>query len=198
MPNLDQEFSRNPIGELWTISGGHWQYNEKLLILGDAAHAMVPFLGQGMNCALEDCMVLNQYLDRFNDDWQKALAAFTIERIDNTDAISAMSLDNYPELHDPEIQQKLCLKKKIEQILMREYAQYYSSYHDLVCFEQAPYRYVQICKAFQQQLLEGLSHSIRHIDQLDGKKVNHFLKIYQQNIKQFDQLKNGHIHGYSK
>lgn len=187
MSHLCEEFFTNPIGELWTISSGHWQLDGKLIILGDACHAMVPFFGQGMNCALEDCRILNQYLDRFNDDWQKAIAAFAIERIKDTEAISTMSLENYPELQIPEIQQNSFLKKNIEQLLTREYAKYYTSYHNLVCFEQDPYRYAQFCKTLQQQLLENLSQGIHHIDELNREKAVHLLKEYKQHVNNYYQ-----------
>lgn len=73
--NLENDLYNNPIGSLVTINEGHWNI-DKVALMGDSTHAMVPFLGQGLNCCFEDCHLFNQFLDKYNDDWETAIPAF--------------------------------------------------------------------------------------------------------------------------
>ena len=109
MPDLAQEFFENPQGLLGTVYTDGWHVGGDILLLGDAAHAIVPFHGQGMNCAFEDCVELDRMLDA-SSDWAAVFARFERERKPNTDAIAAMALENYVEMRaavlDPDYQKK--------------------------------------------------------------------------------------------
>ena len=109
MPSLSREFFENPQGLLGTVYTDGWHAGGDVLLLGDAAHAIVPFHGQGMNCAFEDCVELDGMLAH-SRDWAAVFARFERERKPNTDAIAAMALENYVEMRaavlDPDYQQK--------------------------------------------------------------------------------------------
>jgi kynurenine 3-monooxygenase len=97
IPNLAAEFQAHPAGQLGTVQVAPWRVGGQVLLLGDAAHAIVPFHGQGMNAAFEDCVVLDSLLDQF-DDWDALFAEFERVRRPNTAAIAQMALENYTEM----------------------------------------------------------------------------------------------------
>jgi kynurenine 3-monooxygenase len=109
MPDLLREFFENPQGLLGTVYTDGWHLGADILLLGDAAHAIVPFHGQGMNCAFEDCVELDRILVT-SRDWAAVFAQFERQRKPNTDAIAAMALENYVEMRatvlDPGYQEK--------------------------------------------------------------------------------------------
>jgi kynurenine 3-monooxygenase len=99
IPNLLTEFFQNPQGQLGTVHAGPWHVRGQVLLLGDAAHAIVPFHGQGMNAAFEDCTAFDELLDHF-DVWEPLFAAFDRARRPNAEAIAQMALENYIEMRD--------------------------------------------------------------------------------------------------
>lgn len=100
MPALTEDFSKNPVGNLGTIKCFPWNVGGKSLLLGDAAHAVVPFYGQGMNASFEDCRVLNQLIERHGTNWETVFNEFTRSRKENTDAIAQMAEENFYEMRD--------------------------------------------------------------------------------------------------
>ncbi len=113
MPTLLEDFRRNATSSLVTIKCHPWVINRTLLI-GDAAHAIVPFYGQGMNAGFEDCSILNKMLDDANDDWGNVLGKFPQQRKQNADAIAQLALENFIEMRDHVADEKFLLQKKIE------------------------------------------------------------------------------------
>ena len=120
MPDLTREFFEHPQGSLGTVYTRGWHLNGDVLLLGDAAHAIVPFHGQGMNCAFEDCAELMRLMDEHHS-WHGLFEAFEHERRPNTDAIAQMALENYIEMRetvlDPEYRQR---KKEAEALEMKD------------------------------------------------------------------------------
>ncbi|MDW7996077.1 MAG: NAD(P)/FAD-dependent oxidoreductase [Bacteroidota bacterium] len=100
MPRLTEEFFSNPTGSLLTIRCFPWSYDGKVLLLGDAAHAIVPFYGQGMNAGFEDCVLLLDFLQHYPDDWATAFRAFERFRKPHADAIAQLALENFVEMRD--------------------------------------------------------------------------------------------------
>ncbi len=138
MPDLINDFHSNPTSALGTIKCYPWQVNGNMLLMGDAAHAIVPFYGQGMNCSLEDVYVLDQFIDEFNGDWDKVLNAYQENRKKDGDAIADLAIDNYFEMRDHVDNPAFKLKREAEMILERNYG--YSSKYNLVTFnEDVPY-----------------------------------------------------------
>ncbi len=113
MPDLLTDFLQNSTSSLVTVKCFPWVRNKTLLI-GDAAHAIVPFFGQGMNAGFEDCRILNQLLEKYSDDWDKVLAEFQQVRKPDADAIAQLALDNFIEMRDLVADADFLLRKKIE------------------------------------------------------------------------------------
>ncbi len=185
-PNLVEEYFRYPIGSLVSVQGEPWYYQDKFLLIGDAAHAMVPFFGQGMNCAFEDCQILDSCIKKhMAEGWAKVFAAFFQERKKNTDAIITMSQENYQEMRANVIDAKFLLKKQVEKMLQDKYPDHYIPQYHLVSFSTVPYAYAKYCGDLQKQLLSKLCDAIDNVAQLDWLKVDLLMQDYLAQIKRF-------------
>ena len=100
IPQLADNYAANPTGAMVTVKCSPWHVGGRSLLLGDAAHAIVPFFGQGINCGFEDCTYLVELLDRHGADWARVFAEFEKERKVNTDAIADMAIENFTEMRD--------------------------------------------------------------------------------------------------
>ena len=135
MPNLKQDYFDNPTGTLGTIKCYPWQANGKVLIMGDAAHAIVPFYGQGMNAAFEDVTVFDRLLTKHEGDWTKVFKTFEDERAEDTNAIADLAVDNFYEMRDHVDNPDFKKKRQLEMQLEQNYPEYYSKY-SLVTFNE--------------------------------------------------------------
>jgi kynurenine 3-monooxygenase len=133
MPSLLHDFKKNPTSSLVTIKCFPWVRNRTLLI-GDAAHGIVPFYGQGMNAGFEDCRILNNLLDEHADNWNEVLPLFQELRKPDTDAIAQLALDNFIEMRDLVADAEFLLRKKIEANLHRLYPQEWIPLYTMVTF----------------------------------------------------------------
>ena len=114
MPTLVEDYFRNPPASLATIRCFPWSFEDKLVLLGDAAHGIVPFFGQGMNCGFEDCVVLDKLITKHSEDWKKIFSEFEMLRKPDGDAIAELAVENYIEMRDKVADPKFLLQKKIE------------------------------------------------------------------------------------
>ncbi|MBL7742423.1 MAG: FAD-dependent monooxygenase, partial [Chitinophagaceae bacterium] len=121
MPELEDEFFNNPTSSLVTVKCYPWVREDKFALIGDAAHAIVPFFGQGMNCGFEDCSVLNGLMDKHGDDWETILDQYQQLRKPDGDAIAELALNNFIEMRDKVADPKFLLQKKIEARLHDKY-----------------------------------------------------------------------------
>lgn len=135
MPSLLEDFRDNPTSSLVTIRCTPWVKNRTLLI-GDAAHGIVPFYGQGMNAGFEDCAVLNQLLDRFKDDWTQVAPEYQRLRKADADAIAQLALDNFVEMRDLVADPEFLLRKKIEARLHEAYPTQWIPLYSMVAFHE--------------------------------------------------------------
>lgn len=117
MPSFDEDWQDNPVSSLVTIRCKPWSLKGHTMLIGDAAHAIVPFFGQGMNAGFEDCRVLMEILDETNDDWTRAMPAFEKARKENADAIAVLALENFVEMRDKVADPAFLLEKRIEKRL---------------------------------------------------------------------------------
>jgi kynurenine 3-monooxygenase len=138
MPDLVNEFKKNPTGSLGTVKCSPW-FTSKSLLMGDAAHAVVPFYGQGMNCAMEDVRILDQCLDASNENWADAFAAYEGNRKKDADAIADLAVENYYEMRDHVDNTDFIAKRKIEMLLEKKYPEYASKYNLVTFCEDTPY-----------------------------------------------------------
>jgi kynurenine 3-monooxygenase len=156
MPNLVDDYRLNPVGQLATVRCGPWQAatpGGPVGLIGDAAHAIVPFYGQGANCGFEDCVVLDRVLDATGDDFAAALPAFEARRRADVEAIATMALDNFVEMRDKVASPVFRLGKRIEHALERALPGRYVSRYELVSFSTTPYAKVRDRVRRQHQLL---------------------------------------------
>jgi kynurenine 3-monooxygenase len=121
IPNLEEDFFSNPTSSLVTVKCFPWVRDDDFALIGDAAHAIVPFFGQGMNCGFEDCRVLNELIDKHNDNWDLILEEYQTLRKPDADAIAELALNNFIEMRDKVGDPKFLLQKKIETAFSKKY-----------------------------------------------------------------------------
>jgi kynurenine 3-monooxygenase len=114
MPTLLDDFMTNPTASLVTVKCFPWTFDDKLALIGDAAHAIVPFYGQGMNCGFEDCVVLNELIDKHKENWPAILSEYQDLRKPDGDAVADLAIGNFTEMRDKTADPKFHLQKKIE------------------------------------------------------------------------------------
>ncbi len=136
MPTLEEEFFENPTGPLGTIKCSPWNSNGKTLLLGDAAHAIVPFYGQGMNASFEDVVVFDEVLGKFEGDWTKVFSEYEKARKIDTDAIADLAVDNFHEMKEHTASPLFQKKRKLETAFEAEFPEAYSSKYSLVTFNE--------------------------------------------------------------
>lgn len=139
MPTLVEDFRANPIGSLVTIRCGPWHVRDRVLLIGDAAHAIVPFYGQGMNAAFEDCTVLAECLRRNGRDTAAAFAEFYALRKPNADAIADLALENFVEMRDKSASRAFRAYKHMERTLHGLLAGWYTPLYTMISFTTIPY-----------------------------------------------------------
>jgi len=139
MPNLLDDFRNNPTGSLVTIRCAPWFYRDKTCLVGDAAHAVVPFYGQGMNAAFEDCSVLDECLEQFPENRERAFAEYFRRRKENADALAALAIGNFIEMRDKTASKTFRAKKKLDHSLEAALPGIYLPLYTMVTFTLIPY-----------------------------------------------------------
>jgi len=141
MPNLVDDFFENPTAPLGTVKCSPWHYKGNTLLMGDAAHAIVPFYGQGMNASFEDVVEFDKVLDQDLDNWEAIFTTYEKSRKKDTDAIADLAIDNFHEMKDHVANPIFQEKRKLEMALEKNFPDSYSSKYSLVTFnENVPYR----------------------------------------------------------
>lgn len=158
----------NPEGILGTIRCNHWHDGGNVLLIGDAAHAVVPFHGQGMNLAFEDCVILDQVLENPDADWETVFEVFEREQIDNANAIADMALENYVEMRDTVRNPKFSLWKQLGFALEDRLPHRFIPRYSMIMFhDEIPYAVAKERGAIQQRLLEELTENADSMDDID-------------------------------
>jgi kynurenine 3-monooxygenase len=139
MPTLLEDFRQNPTGSLVTIRCAPWYYSDKVCLVGDAAHAVVPFYGQGMNAAFEDCVVLDECLEEFPDKRERAFAEYFARRKENSDALADLAIGNFIEMRDKTASKTFRAKKKLDHLLEAALPGVYLPLYTMVTFTRIPY-----------------------------------------------------------
>ncbi|MFC7276427.1 FAD-dependent oxidoreductase [Paractinoplanes rhizophilus] len=157
IPDLPGDFRHNPVGLLGTVRCGPWQMLGKVALIGDAAHAIVPFYGQGANAAFEDVVELDRCLEATGDDWPAALPLYEQNRRENSEAIAEMALANFVEMRDKVADPLFKLGKRVEHTLERLLPGVYVSRYELVSFSTTPYATVRRRVRRQHQALAAVA-----------------------------------------
>jgi kynurenine 3-monooxygenase len=155
MPKLKEGFFANPTSSLVTIKCFPWKYNNACLI-GDAAHAVVPFYGQGMNCGFEDVQELNTILDNTKENWDDALNKLQLQRKPNADAIADLALYNFIEMRDLSGREDFQLRLKIEKKIAQKFADKFMTHYAMVTFSDLSYNEAKKRGEQQNELLDKI------------------------------------------
>ncbi|MDO5504748.1 MAG: NAD(P)/FAD-dependent oxidoreductase [Pseudoxanthomonas suwonensis] len=171
IPALEADFDRNPVGSLATLYLQQWQLDDLAVLVGDAAHAMVPFHGQGMNCALEDCVALADALDT-HADTATAFAAYHAERAANALAIQTMALENYLEMRDHVDDADYQLQRQLELLLEKRHPGRFIPRYSMVTFMRIPYAVAFERGRIQRELLIDATGGHDTLDTIDWARLD--------------------------
>ena len=166
IPKLQHDFEANPVGTLATLYLDRWHLGGQALLLGDAAHAMVPFHGQGMNCAFEDCVALAEHLTT-STTFAEAFAAFEAERKPNAEAIQQMALENYIEMRDKVDDADFLLQRQLELLLQARHPGRFVPHYTMVTFMRIPYAVALQRSDVQRELLVNATRGLHNLDSVD-------------------------------
>lgn len=187
MPTLVKDFFNNPTGSLGTIKCWPWNVGGKALLLGDSAHAMVPFYGQGMNCAFEDVRVLDSLIEKQvntaettrrgdnefqnSTDWESVFEEFCALRKPNADAIQDMAEENFYEMRDATADPVFQRKRELETRLEQTYPDYFSKYSMVTFREDLPYSTAKSLGNLQDEFLMRICEKAADVNELDPANV---------------------------
>ena len=177
MPRLIDDFFGNPTGHLETIRCQPWSFEDHALVLGDAAHAIVPFHGQGMNAAFEDCSAFDRCLRQGAPDrpWNEVFAEFEERRRPNTDAIADMALENYVEMRSTVRESKFQLKKDLSFRLEERHPGRFIPRYSMVMFHTIPYAEAKRRGAIQEEILDELTSGVASLDEIDLARADRLI-----------------------
>ena len=176
MPTLVEDFFKNPIGNLGTIKCFPWNVGGQSLLLGDAAHAVVPFYGQGMNASFEDCRILNQLIEAHGTHWEIVFNEFTSVRKPNTDAIAEMAEENFYEMRDAVADPVFQRKRELETRLEQTFPDYFSKYSMVTFREDLPYKIAKQKGNAQDKLLMEICANVENLSDIDLNEVMEKIK----------------------
>jgi kynurenine 3-monooxygenase len=171
IPEFDADWSNNPTSGLGTLYLDRWHLDGRAVLIGDAAHAMVPFHGQGMNCAFEDCVALARHIEAANE-WEGAFAAFEAERRPNAQAIQAMALENYVEMRDQVDDADFLRQRQLERILADRHPGRFVPRYTMVSFLRVPYATAYARGKIQRQILVECTAGLTDVAQVDLAKAD--------------------------
>jgi len=175
MPSLVEDFFGNPTGHLETIRCEPWSFEDHALVLGDAAHAIVPFHGQGMNAAFEDCSALDRCLGNPDRPWSEIFAEFEARRRPDTGAIADMALENYVEMRSTVREPKFQLKKDLSFRLEERHPGRFIPRYSMVMFHTIPYAEARRRGAIQEEILDALTNAAASLDEVDLARADRLI-----------------------
>jgi kynurenine 3-monooxygenase len=175
MPGLAENFFANPTGAMVTIQCSPWHAEGRVLLLGDAAHAIVPFFGQGINCGFEDCTQLLELIGQHRGDWAPIFAEFEKRRKVNTDAIADLALENFVEMRDRVGDARFLFRKKVELALEAKLPKVFVPKYSMVTFHRIPYATALERGRVQDRILTELCEGIERVEDLDWSKAEQLI-----------------------
>ena len=156
LDSLTEEYRTNPTGVLGSVYCDPWHLGDSAVLLGDAAHAVVPFFGQGMNASFQDCTVLNGLIIEYGDDWRTILNKFSELHVKNGHAIADMAIENYIEMRDKVNDPQYIIRRKLELALENQFPDSFIPRYSMVSFHQIPYSKVYQRGNLQLKIIEAL------------------------------------------
>lgn len=173
---MPEQLVKHPTGRLATVTITPWSFGERILLIGDAAHGIVPFYGQGLNCGFEDCSFLNHCISQYPGDWKQIFATYENERRKNTEAIAQLSMDNFLELRKTAADPIFKLKRELETLLEQKYPGEFLSKYSMVTFSQIPYEEALKKGRRQDRLLMDACSKVQSLSELNLDKIAQSLR----------------------
>jgi len=178
-PDYVEQFFGHPTGRMVTLKCAPWSHKGQVLLMGDAAHAIVPFFGQGMNAGFEDVAVFDELLEK-NLEWDLLFPEFFKERKTNTDAIADMAVENLTEMSAKTADPKFLYQKKIEKQLMAQFPKDYRSRYAMVTFSLVPYRLAYEAGVVQAEILDQITEKFYPNTEID---MDQAFQMIQEKLK---------------
>ncbi|MBE7634795.1 NAD(P)-binding protein [Tenacibaculum finnmarkense genomovar ulcerans] len=186
IPNIKEEFLNNPTGALGTVKCSPWHYKNKTILLGDAAHAIVPFYGQGMNASFEDITIFDAVLNENLGDWETVFKTYEKARKENTDAIADLAIDNFQEMKNHVANPLFKEKRILEMALEKEFPEEYFSKYSMVTFKD-DIPYAQAMKKGRAQD-KALLNLVADSDFKHTTDLKYLKEILQKVVKETNEI----------
>lgn len=171
MPTLVEDFFSNPTSSLVTVRCSPWRVKDRVLLIGDSAHAIVPFYGQGMNCAFEDCTILNSCIETNKGNWEKAFSEYETNRKADADAIADLAEQNFVEMRDRVADEKFLMRKKLEIQLALRFPGVFVPQYSMVTFHRMSYAVAKSRGDIQNRVLDQICRETDSVESLDLDEV---------------------------
>lgn len=171
MPDLETEYFENPTSSLVTVRCEPWNYGERIILMGDASHAIVPFYGQGMNSGFEDCTVFDEIYQHLDGDWEKVIPEFAKKRKPDADGIADLALYNFVEMRDKVADEEFLLRKKIEKRMFEEHPDQWMPLYSQVTFSHIPYSDAWAAGQKQDRIMDQIMQKDDIENNWDSKDV---------------------------
>jgi len=178
MPTLIDDFQKNPTGNLASVYCNPWHYDDKAVLIGDAAHAVVPFFGQGMNASFQDCSVMNDLIHLHKGNWYSIFEVFSSIQIPNGHAIADMAIENYLEMRDHVNDPKYKKRRKLELALEKQFPDEFIPRYSMVSFHQIPYAEVYKRGEKQSELIDQLLEKDSTGESIDETLVKNIIETH--------------------
>ncbi len=169
--NLKKDFFKNPTSAMVTIKCFPWSYFDKITLVGDSAHAIVPFYGQGMNAGFEDISVLNEKINKYGDDWEQIFEEYQTERKPNADAIAELSYRNFVEMSSKTADPMFLLRKKIEKKFAKNHPDLWVPLYSRVTFSEKTYADALKIGDYQREIMDEVMKIPQIEEKWDSKEV---------------------------
>ena len=184
IPNLEYDYFNNPTGKLIGLKAPNWNYKKKALIIGDAAHATVPFYGQGMNASFEDCYFLGTLIEGNKNNWNDVFEEFQSIRKKDADAILDLSLDNYKIMRNDVLDDLHIKKQKLSFLLNNDFPDYFIPLYTMVSFTTIPYSIALKRGKIEEIILDNLiDDNLTELENYDKEKAEKLIRKYLSKIK---------------
>ena len=171
IPDLCEQFFSNPTSSMAIMRTYPWHVDDKSILIGDAAHATVPFYGQGMNAGFEDCRILNELLDKHNNNFKTCFKEYSQVRKPNGDGVQDLSMHNFIVMRDKTADTKFLLQKKIEQKFTQQYPEKWIPLYSMVSFSNIPYSEALQIGMKQEKIMQSIMNISNINETWDSEEI---------------------------